>query len=258
MGLIAVQVDSREPAQIQKLTFGGVPKVVVELDAGDVVAACDDGALLAIERKTPSDLFNTLKDDRLFPQLARLRALTPFAYLVVCGGLYPGANDTAWFDDGSALGQRESGWQWSSVQGALVHCQEMGVHVVFANGLLDFEPTVLRLAKRDRSAVRVAPARDVTLLSEYEQVLIGLPGIGPERAQMLIQHCGTPADALQFLADVHHIDRRVPGFGPGLKRLVRGALGLADDMELAIVPRGAGVSTPPVEAPTPELAGVAA
>lgn len=265
MGLISLIIDSREPAQIQKLKFGGVDKVVSELDAGDLLAACDDGELLVVERKTPSDLLNTLRADRLFPQLAKLREVTRWAYLVITGGLYPGANDKCWFEDGSALGTRETGWTWSSVQGALLTCQEVGVHVVWANGELDYEGTVQRLANRNRQTLRVAPARDVSMLSEWEAVLAALPHIGPERAQALIAVCGTPAWALQFLSDDQHKDTRVPGVSTGLKRITRDALGLDDSQTLAIVIREpAVVPSPPAAIPTPdetparELAGVTA
>lgn len=235
MGLIAIQVDSREPATIQKLRFGGVDKVIVELDAGDLLGVCDDATMIAVERKTPSDLLNTLRDQRLFPQLTKLRAVTPWAYLVVCGGLYPAANDKVWFDDGSAMGSRETGWTWSSVQGALLTCQEIGVNVVFANGLLDYEATVTRLANRDRSTLKVTPARDASFLSSYETILAALPQVGPERAKALLEVCGTPAMALNFLTDLTWKEPKVPGVGQGLKRLIRHELGLEDGQGLVVL-----------------------
>lgn len=256
MGILSVLVDTREPTQIQKLAFGGAEKVVTQLDAGDLWVTCADGALLGIERKTPGDLLNTLRAERLFPQLVRLRELTPWAYLVVCGGLYPGANDRVWFDDGSAMGSRETGWSWASVQGALLSCQEIGVHVVFCNGLLDFEPTVLRLAERSRAPVRVPPVRDALLLDEREAFLGGLPGIGPERAQALLAACGTPAWALHALTELDGDAVRVPGVGPKTREHVRRFLGLADDQELTPVIRHED-GTEEQPAP-PALAGVAA
>lgn len=257
MGLIAIQVDSREPATIQKLSFGGVDKVVVELDAGDLLGVCDDATMIAVERKTPSDLLNTLRDQRLFPQLTKLRAVTPWAYLVVCGGLYPGANDMVWLDDGSAFGSRETGWTWPSVQGALVTCQEIGINVVFANGLLDYETTVLRLANRDRSTLKVTPARDASFLSSYETILAALPQVGPERARALLEVCVTPAWALDFLTDLS-ATTKVPGVGQGLKRLIRHELGLEDNHTLSVLSHEAATVAITTEEPAHELAGVAA
>ena len=71
----AVIIDSREPEWVQSLTFGGVPTTVMAMDECDIKAVCDDGATILVERKTSDDLLNTLKDDRLFPQMNRLSEL---------------------------------------------------------------------------------------------------------------------------------------------------------------------------------------
>ena len=89
MALISVIVDGAKPEHIRQLHFGGVSVAVAMLDAGDVWCACNDEALLAVERKTASDSLNTLRDDRLFPQLAALREVSPHAYLIICGQLQP-------------------------------------------------------------------------------------------------------------------------------------------------------------------------
>ena len=68
-------VDNREPEFFQKLKFGGVPTMVTQLETGDVQAVTDDGCTLVFERKTPSDFLNSLKDERLFPQMARMTEL---------------------------------------------------------------------------------------------------------------------------------------------------------------------------------------
>ena len=235
MALLSLIVDSREPALIQKLRFGGVDKAIAPLDGGDLLGVCDDGALLAVERKTPSDLLSTLRSQRLFPQLVKLREQSPFAYLVITGGLYPAANDTCWTEEpGMAAGTRETGWRWSDVQGALLTCQEIGVHVVFAHGDLDYEGTVLRLGNRDRSAKRVAPARLTEAIDDREAFLAGIPGIGPERAQALLAACGSPAWALHALTE-HTTQTRLAGIGPKTREYSRRFLGLHDDEELSPV-----------------------
>ena len=88
MAATGILIDQREPAWVQGLSFGGIPVAVTLLEYGDVHVATDDGALLAIERKTPNDLLNSLRDDRLWVQLAGLRRLTPWAYLVITGQLH--------------------------------------------------------------------------------------------------------------------------------------------------------------------------
>ena len=229
MGILSVMIDSREPQQIQALRFGGVPTAVIALDAGDLLVACDDSALLCIERKTVNDFLNTLRDNRLFPQLVRVREVTPWGYLVICGDLRPGANGKCLCHGG------ETGWNWSSISSALLTCQEIGVHVLQIASDADYEAAVIRLANRDRSQLRTRPARDVTLVSVEETILAALPGIGQERAQALLDYCGTPAAALTYLTcdDTHDI----PGIGYQTKHKVRRALGLDWDMGLHIVVR---------------------
>ena len=253
MSLVSVLVDSREPPSVTRLTFGGAPTTVTELAAGDLLAMCADGAVLAVERKTCGDLLNTLRAGRLYPQLARLRETTPWAYLVVVGAMYPTADDTLWVEDGSALGSRETGWAWSAVQGALLDCQEIGVRVVSA-APNDYEQTVLRLARRSRTTLRIPPVRDIALLTGYEAVLTALPGIGAERAATILGACGTPAWALVALTENPDLPRRlnpvgppIVGIGKGLRRAVRDALGLEDWAELAVVNAAADAEEPAPE-----------
>ncbi len=230
MGLVSVVIDKREPEYVQQLTFGGVPTSVDMIEGADLIAVCDDGACIAVERKTPSDLLGSLKDDRLFPQMSRLRTLTPWAYLVITGKLQPGQNGRCWAD------LRETLWSYWSVEAALLSCQEVGVGVVRIGSEPEYEQTIIRLASRDRSNIRVQAARDLTLAGDGEMILAGLPGIGPERAKALLEYCGTPAWALTHLTGPGLHDR-VPGIGEATKRRVRIALGLDEATELAVVNR---------------------
>ena len=226
MSIVAAMIDSREPAWVQRLTFGGAMCSVAALDYGDVLATTDDGAMVAVERKTASDLLGSLADGRLWPQLAGMRKLTPWCYLVVTGRLAPSANGYVTTDRGV------SKWTWASVQGALIQAQELGAIVVQAAGHTDFEPTVLQLSGRDHAeAVRLRPLKEATVLSAGEKVLCALPGIGLERAQAIMDHCGRAAWALAFLTMLDS-DEKVPGVGLGVKRKIRKALGLQDNETL--------------------------
>ena len=226
MTILSAMIDSREPDWIQELTFGGVPVAVMALDAGDVWAATED-ALLVIERKTPTDLLNTLRAGRLFAQCSKMREHSEWCYLVISGELQRGANGQVWAD------QRQTGWNWDSVQGALLTCQELGVGVVHCGGDTEFENTVVRLANRDRGVKRVPPPRVSHILGDGEAILAALPGVGIEKVDALLQHCGTPAWSLVALTDETAI--KVPGIGNGTKAQVRRALGLEDWSELAVV-----------------------
>ena len=57
----------------------GCPILKMQLDAGDVMATCSDGATVLIERKTPGDFLSTLAAGRLFPQVERMVKITPWS-----------------------------------------------------------------------------------------------------------------------------------------------------------------------------------
>lgn len=225
MALLSMLIDSREPEWVQGLAFGGVPTAVCQLDAGDLQAGCDD-ALIVVERKTATDFLNTLRDDRLFPQLARCRELTTWAYLALCGDLRQGAGGKCLCDG------RETGWNWSSIQGALLTVQELGVNVLWVASDADYEAAVIRLCNRDRQQVKVRPARDSVLMGNDQIVLASLPGIGVERAKALLDYAGSAAFALSYLT-TDDTDK-VPGISYAIKFKVRRALGLQHDQVLSV------------------------
>ncbi len=228
MTITAILIDQREPVTIQALTFGGAMKAVTLLEYGDLLVTCDDGALLSIERKTPGDFLNSLKDARIWAQLVGIRALTSWAYLMITGELRRGDDGKVWADG------RATGWAWVAGQGALLQVQEMGVFVVYAAGNEDYEAAVLRLAARSHKSEMLMPAaREPRILSEQERILCSLPGIGPEKVLPILEYAGTPAWALVWLSE---LDNKEPmrGIGMGTKRAVKKALGLQDDEEFMI------------------------
>lgn len=235
--ITAILIDSREPAWVQKLQFGGVPTSVAELESGDLWAVTDTGHTLVIERKTPDDLLGSIKDNRLFPQMARLaqyrygdqsqgKPVTHWPYLVICGSVVGGA-------DGKAVTPRgQTGWNFASVQGALLSIQEMGVFIVYANNDLDFEATVLRLGERNRDQfMDILPARTENVWGAPAAFIASLPGIGLERTKAVMDWAGNvPAHALSGLVDLE-IEAPVP---LATRRKIRNFLGLREGQELAI------------------------
>jgi ERCC4-type nuclease len=220
-----IMVDSREPSWVQELKFGGAMKMVTALDYGDAWVTASNGDMICIERKAPNDLLGSIKDNRLFNQIAGIRAKTPWAYLVVTGILTSTVNGKVVAD------MRVSGWDWNSVQGALLTVQEMGVRVVFTESDQDYEATVCRLCSRDRKPeLVIEPLVKPKFMSPGEVMLTALPGIGLERAQTLLKEFDNrPADALAWLTwHRWNEDHPVAGIGPGVKRTVRAALNLED------------------------------
>ena len=84
MSILAVRVDSNEPAQMHRLfhvdfgeTYGKS-----KLPVADIEVLTDSGIVL-FERKTGSDLLQSIKDNRLFSQAARLGESGKKSYLLV-------------------------------------------------------------------------------------------------------------------------------------------------------------------------------
>jgi ERCC4-type nuclease len=230
MSVSSSLIDDREPAHIQALTFGGAPTLVTRLDAGDIWITTDDGCILACERKTSDDLLSTISQGRFLPQMTELVKVSRYAYLLITGTLTPGPENKTISERGI------TGWQWSSVQGALLSAAELGVMAVHLASDNDIEPAITWLAERRRSPeMMIPPLRIPRVLSTGEAILAALPGIGPERARALIAYCGNAATALQFLTDMTFDQGHVDGIGDGVKVGVRKALELPNWGELCVI-----------------------
>lgn len=222
MGILAAMIDQREPKFFQELTFGGVPTIVTLLDTGDFHLACDDGALLVVERKTPDDFLNSLADARLFTQAANMYCLSRWSFVVITGEFRRGPG-------GKVFTDRETGWSYNAVQGALLTLQELGLFVVFSAGEQDFEDCLQRLAnRRHDTALLIEPPRPAKNLTIAEAFLCGLPGMGPERAQHLIEIEHTAGRALWALTH----PQPIPGIPSNVQRNARMLLGLEDGEQL--------------------------
>jgi hypothetical protein len=238
MSITAVFIDSREPDWVKRLTFGGVPTSVTFLEEGDLWAVTDDGCTLMVERKTPDDFLNSLKDDRLFPQLCKLGEkrideqlsgeVKTWPYLVITGDFLKGPNGKALTPD------RATGWDYSAVAGAILSIQEMGIFVVHCGGDSDYEACVLRLGNRSRKPeMRLLPPRIPNILGPAATFLASLPGIGIERVDKVLEWAGnSPAIALTGLCDLS-ID--LPGIPVSTRRRIRSVLGLKDKDDLEIL-----------------------
>jgi len=232
MTISGIMIDQREAPWIKSLTFGGTfPVMVTLLSVGDIALATDSGDMILIEHKSPDDLLNSLRDDRLFLQLANMVHETKWAYLLITDQFQRGPNNQVISPRG------QTGWGWNSLAGALLTAQELGVFVVYSAGEEGFEDCVLSIGRRSHDpVVKIPPAKMPQILNVQEAILASLPGIGFERASaVLALSDGSPAWALCALTDP---TTHLTGIGDGIKRRVRAALKLADDAQLCVVMDG--------------------
>jgi len=233
----AMMIDQREPKWVQELNFGGLPVAVTLLEYGDIWIATDDGCLLLIERKTPNDFLNSLKDGRLLEQLEPLAnkrydeqlrggPVKTYPYLLITGALGVDQN-------GMVVTDRVTGWSYASVAGTLLSIQEAGIYVVFCAGDNDLEAAILRLIAHQRGKeLQILPARPVQVLGPKEALLACLPQIGIERSQEILKWAGwNLAHALIGLTDPG-IDAPV---GRKVRANIRKFLGLNDTQSIELL-----------------------
>jgi hypothetical protein len=244
--IAACLIDSREPTWVQKLSFGGAPCSVLMLKSGDVHVVTEDNHILVIERKTPEDFLNSLRDDRLLVQMQRMSELrldeqlagqiTTWPYLVVTGEFRRSGDGHVITDS-----RGHTGWDYNSVQGALLTIQEMGIFVAFCGGDQDFEDCIIRLANRKRdSDYKLLPPRPAMLLGPGAAFLAGLPGVGVERVTELMQwSANTPAHALVGITD---LEMTAP-LPTSARKKIRALLGLKEKQTLNVWVNDSGQDT---------------
>jgi ERCC4-type nuclease len=221
----SVLIDPRQPPILDHLGYGGAATVRAPLAAGSINVLAHDGALLAIERLPVESLPMAIRHHTLTDRAAALRALTPWAYLVIVGELVSDHHGKA------VIAGRPSGWDWRSVQGALATVQELGVIVIGCGHDDHLSDLLITLARRARGPARVSPPRELLFTTPQELLLQALPGIGEDKAEQLLTQCGTAARALVALT---HADYAPPGIGPKTIADARRVLGLADNERLSL------------------------
>lgn len=226
--ILRLAIDT-QPAQAIKhmQVITGPQPVAYQLgEPNTLLCVCADGQMLACRYMTTNELLNLMREQRLLPAMLELRERSQWAYLLLSGQLTPTSSGKT-MTNGSP-----SGYAWAATQGALVSIQEAGVQIVSLQSDRHLYDAIYTLAKRERTAKRVRPPREALFVSAAEDMLLALPGIGDERCAELLRYCGTGANALEALT---HPSLSVPGIGPGIKRQVRQALGLEDNVRLTTI-----------------------
>lgn len=206
---ISVIVDDREPQGVIE-AFHSLPECQVtirRLPFGDY--QIDDRLLF--ERKTLPDFVASVLDGRLFRQAAGLAA-SRFRPIIILEGAI---KDIA-----------SSGISRDALQGALISAS-----VIFGTPLLrSLDPTeTARLMLYTARQVRAVPngalprggKRPKSKRKIQLQILQGLPGVGPTRAQSLLEQYGSVEKVMQ--ADCHEL-AETPGIGKETAQRIRWAV----------------------------------
>ncbi len=178
------------PAELRRL---GVDVHGTRLPAGDYVVS----ERLVVERKGPTDLAASIKDRRMFEQLARLADAYPSVVLIV---------------EGKPVHMHEAAWQ-----GALARALTLGASVLRTRNAPDTAEWIARLyrlegkpASAPRGTPRVRRPTDDDLQTA-EDVLRSLPGVSTVGAGRLLAHFGS----LERVFAARHEDLvEVRGIGP--------------------------------------------
>lgn len=223
--LRSVVIDSREPEWIRNHDWFGANKTVSCMDAGDLLAICEDGAGLLIERKTPTDFLGSMVSQRMLIQsalkLAPYRRQGFWPYVMITGDFYISNRGKAAYDRGDYL--HESQMDFSAVWGELLSIQELGVFVTFAKSSRDYADAVLRLSNRGRSELKVIPPakRQGQSLGIEGIILSALPGIGETKARKICESYA-PIDFLIALSR----DEKPAGITGKTRKRILSAMGI--------------------------------
>ena len=220
----SIIIDSREPKWVQKLSFCGAKKAILEMEFGDLWITCDDGQTLVVERKEPEDFIGSMISNRLIRQAAGLASLRKgglWPYVMIMGELNPGPNGRTWVNGDL----RDI--QYTSIQGFLLSIQELGVFTTFAKNSKDLEDACIRLSNRDRTDIMKLPAvkRIGKRLNGSEEFLAGLPGISTELSALVMKEAGTAARALEMITNGEYL----PKVGTKKREQIRKCLGLGNE-----------------------------
>lgn len=231
--IMYIEIDKHEPAwaKIPDIWKNKKGEIILSEESnmreGDYRLYRDDLHTVIIERKEISDLMGSIADGRVFQQVARLAELAKdpdtFCYVLVTGKIRAQ-------DQKMVTRRGVTKWDLASINGAICEIQEVGVTVAFGDDA-NLAQTLITIAERNHSGVRVTPKRDIALISEAAAFLTGLPGIGEKRAIQIMEMANSNiSHALIWLTDTDAGDK---GWH-AIKRKAKEFLGLADNETLEI------------------------
>jgi len=225
--LLAVILDIHEAEWVKAIKFGDLVPAIAALHIGDAWLTTEDHTMICVEHKTASDLINSVLDDGLLNQGARMAAEGMFNWRYL---IYTMPEVRGEF---VVLNGTPTKIRWRHIAGVLVDLQEMGITCISIAADSEYAGTLKWIAERDHGDIHVKAHRRKSIMeTPQEHFLSALPGIDTKSA-MIMKQFETAAWALDWLTDLHS-NFKVSGIASGTKHKVRQLLGLADNMRLAI------------------------
>jgi len=200
---VTIITDCHEPESIAK----ALDSCQVSLPEGDYLFYGKGNIRILVERKTVSDVLNSLREKRLQDQLRRmLTQPDTISILLIEGNLYCTNSfkmKLKQFTKGGKIKWRETGWELSSIVGYLLTFQEEGVKIVLSpskNATVHILKHLEIYYNKDGHtslSVRGRPLFGAdSLHGEQVFFLQGLPGIGEKRAELILKVFGSPWNAI--------------------------------------------------------------
>lgn len=231
---ITVIVSKSEPADAcDRLASFGINAVPGEI--GSDYVWFPQRMKCAVERKTVSNLLQSLADRQLVEQTHRGVKVFDFYIILIEGemsetpdgflGYYAPRDPRA-----EPNGMVKSKWRWEAVQGMILDLQLLGAMVVQCKSF-EYARKVAMLAattsashhsfmsERQRPDLPASAALGGQLYSDVVWALCALPGCGPEIAMALLAHYGKLSDAIAGIASATGCSTvKVKGKSIGTKR----------------------------------------
>ena len=195
-----ITIDEREKRSgiVQELQSMNIPIETTTLEMADYII----NETTYIERKTVPDFLESLKDGRLFDQVARLRRAEKRAVLLIEGPRLPGSNRVR-----NALCTISVQWYMPILRSVGIKGTAWFLAKIHSNAEIDTNP----VHEYDYRPKRI-------FSSHQERMLTQLKDIGPETARRLLDHFGNIANIINAEEDEL---KKVHGIGDFHARQIR-------------------------------------
>jgi len=207
--LIKIIVDSKEASRARKVVSGlknlGAELEIKPLNAGDYVLSDE----CAAERKTVTDFVKTLMHRRLFEQVFALKDAYSNTFLI--------------FEGYAPLIHKFSRIKPGAVWASMFTLARHGVPIIPTlnqkeTAQLLYSAARLEQTERKRTPI-IHPVKKFRSIRDAQAFFIAsLPGIGAERANLILERYGTPAKALD---SVDSWADEIDGIGPKIVKEVK-------------------------------------